>query len=86
MHTLFKYSNFGYECIVTLHAVTIVLDAVSAVSSELGTSATSKAGSARTSVKTLVQDIDGGSERKYANTSRDKGITGGNWHHWHTFH
>ncbi|KAK3146634.1 hypothetical protein QOZ80_3BG0269250 [Eleusine coracana subsp. coracana] len=49
-----------------------IKDAVSAVSSELGTFATSKVGSAKTSVKTLALDFGGGSERKNASTSRDK--------------
>ncbi|TVU15903.1 hypothetical protein EJB05_39446 [Eragrostis curvula] len=49
-----------------------IKDAVSAVSSELKTSATSKNGSAKTSVKTLALDFDGGAERKHASTSRDK--------------
>lgn len=51
------------------------------MSSELGISATSKVGSAKTSVKNLALDLDGGSERKHASTSHDKGITCADWHH-----
>jgi hypothetical protein len=37
--------------------------------------------SAKTSVKTLALNLDGGSERKHASTSHDKGITCADWHH-----